>query len=108
MDVKQHAGLWIEPELPPTAAKADSLDGDIVGDDSAMPPSDKFGARADRCDDRACLHDLQERMRKLLAAGAGPKAAKPQTMVASSAPTAARHNCCRAGWPCRGCRRNRR
>ena len=59
MDVKQDTGLWIEPELPPTAAETDSLNDDIDGDDSTTPPSDKFGARADRCDDRACLHDLQ-------------------------------------------------
>ena len=67
-DVKQDTGLWIEPEPPPTAADTDSLIDDIDGDDSAtpaadLPPSDKFGVRADRCADRACLHDLQERMR---------------------------------------------
>jgi hypothetical protein len=63
MDVKQDTRLRIEPGLPPTAAETDNLSDDIDGDDSATPPSGKFGARADRCDDRACLHDLQERMR---------------------------------------------
>ena len=67
-DVKQGTGLWIEPEPPPTATDTDSLIDDIDGDNSAtpatdLPPYDKFGVRADRCDDRACLHDLQERMR---------------------------------------------
>ena len=58
MDVKQ------DTQLSPTVAETGSLNDDIDEDDSAAPPSDKLGARADPYDDRACQHDLQEEVRR--------------------------------------------